>query len=129
MSTSLLTEKLKTMRLSRGMTQADVAERAGVSRSTYSYWESGRNIPTLENVEALADAFNVPISTFWETPEMVNATRNATKADYEMLEQFHQNPRLGLLFDRAKNLTDSDIGLIMMLTDRMLEERRRMNGE
>ena len=39
------------------------------------------------------------------------------------LEALHQNPRLGMLFDRQMRLKDSDIEMMLMLADRILNER------
>lgn len=56
---------IKTMRLSRNMTQAELAKAIKRSQSTIGMWERGEREPDLEAQEALADAFNVPISSFY----------------------------------------------------------------
>lgn len=54
--------KIKTMRMSRDMTQVDLARAIGKSPSAITMYESGRREPDFETLEALADAFNVPLS-------------------------------------------------------------------
>jgi hypothetical protein len=43
--------------------------------------------------------------------------------DRNRLEAMHQNPRLGLLFDRQSNMSDEDIEFMMQMADRILKER------
>ena len=60
-------ERLKYLRTRQGMSQAIMADILSaispnkVSRSTIGMWESGRNMPSRESLEALADHFNVPM--------------------------------------------------------------------
>lgn len=52
-------ENLKAAREYRGMTQKEVAESAGVAKSTYSLYESGGREPNVETIKKLADILNV----------------------------------------------------------------------
>lgn len=52
-------EKVKARRACLELTQAQVAEKMGVSQSAYAQIESGRNTPTLEIVERVAKALRV----------------------------------------------------------------------
>jgi len=53
-------EMIKARRLSRGLTQAQLASRINVSESAVAMYEAGRRKPKDHVVEALADVFNVP---------------------------------------------------------------------
>ena len=53
-------EKIRTMRLSRGMTQEELADAIDVSPSAIAMYEAGRRRPKEDVAEALADTFNVP---------------------------------------------------------------------
>ena len=53
--------RIRTMRLSRKMTQADLAKAIGQSASSITMYETGRREPEFEVLEALADVFNVPL--------------------------------------------------------------------
>ena len=123
MGTFTIGQKIKTGRLSRNMTQADLAKALGVSPSAVGMWEQDRREPDFDTLEALADVFNVPMSYFvTEDGERVKAG-DITKKDYERLEALHQNPRLGLLFDRASNLGPEDVDFMLQFADRILKER------
>lgn len=54
--------KLKALRESRNLTQAELAERLEVSKSTISMYELGNREPDFEMLEAIADTFNVRMS-------------------------------------------------------------------
>ena len=54
----MLTDNLKKERLNNGLTQAQVAERLGVSQAQYARWESGGRNPKYEIIKKLADIFN-----------------------------------------------------------------------
>lgn len=56
--------RIRTMRMSRGMTQADLANAIGQSASSITMYETGRREPEFEILEAMADVFNVPLVAF-----------------------------------------------------------------
>ena len=58
---------IKTMRMSRGISQAALAKKVQVSRSAVSMWETGEREPNLDMIEALADIFNVPFASLVAT--------------------------------------------------------------
>lgn len=45
------------------LTQADFATALGVSQTTISQWESGRNMPTLGNLSAIAKLAGLPLAS------------------------------------------------------------------
>lgn len=51
--------RLRDLRRRRGLTQEELAERAGVEQPQISAWEGGRRTPTLENVKKLAHGFGM----------------------------------------------------------------------
>ena len=57
--TFTLGEKLQALRRSRGMSQEQLAEQAGVSRQAVSKWELGESVPELDKVVLLSEAFGV----------------------------------------------------------------------
>jgi len=55
--------RIRTMRQSRRMTQADLAYAINQSPSSITMYETGRRCPNFETLEALADTFNVPLAS------------------------------------------------------------------
>ena len=54
--------KLKSLRESHNLTQAELAEKLEVAKSTISMYELGHREPDFEMLEAIADIFNVSMS-------------------------------------------------------------------
>lgn len=118
-----LGERTKVGRISRNMTQSRLAALVGVAASTVGMWEQGRREPDLDTIEALADIYNVPVSYFIDKDDIVITDGSMTKRDKARLEALHQNPRLGLLFDRQRNMSESDIEMMIGLAERIMKER------
>ncbi len=61
-----LTEKIRALRESAGLTQMELAETVGVSEKVVSKWECGETKPSAEVLPALADAFGISIDELFD---------------------------------------------------------------
>ena len=61
-----LGERIKAYRKRCGLTQEQVAERAGVSRQAVTKWESGQSTPSTENLFKLAELFGTTVDLLLE---------------------------------------------------------------
>lgn len=59
-----LGEKIALQRKKMGLSQEELGFRLGVSRQTVSRWEANASIPTIENIKALGDVFEIGIDYF-----------------------------------------------------------------
>ena len=57
-----LSQNLKTLRLTHHLSQGEVARRLGISRPAYGFWEKGTIRPKADNLEKLADLFQVDVT-------------------------------------------------------------------
>lgn len=57
---------LQKWRKQRKMTQEDLSDKTGISFHAISSIERGINMPTLKTLEKIAEALNIPISSFYE---------------------------------------------------------------
>ena len=65
-----VTNSLRALRFGAGeMTQADLADRVGVTRQTIIAIEQGRYSPSLEMAFQLARVFGVPLDDVFQYPE------------------------------------------------------------
>jgi putative transcriptional regulator len=65
-----VTNSLRALRFAAGeMTQAELAERVGVTRQTIIAIEQGRYSPSLEMAFQLARVFEVPLDDVFQFPE------------------------------------------------------------
>ena len=113
-----IANKIKARRLELGLTLEDVAQAVGVGRSTVRKWETGliKNMGR-DKIAALAKVLQIsPV-------ELVPASGSSRSEDDERLEALHQNPALGMLFDRSRKMSDEDIEFMLQVADRILKER------
>ncbi len=71
-----VTNSIRVLRFATGeMTQAELAERVGVTRQTIIAIEQGRYSPTLEMAFRIARVFRVPLDEVFQFPDDQEATR------------------------------------------------------
>lgn len=58
--------RLYDLRMARGWTQEQLAERTGFARETISEWENGNHSPLLDHLILLTDALGVPLRRLFE---------------------------------------------------------------
>lgn len=56
---------LRTTRLSLGLTQETVAARLGMSRSTYTYYETGKTMPDIHTLRMLSELYDISPENFF----------------------------------------------------------------
>lgn len=78
-------EKILSLRKSRGLTQEQLAEKLNVSRQSVSKWESGQAIPELETIVALCRVFDITTDYLLKPSEM-----DELSIKTEMLEKQQQ---------------------------------------
>jgi len=113
-----IANKIKARRQELGLTLEDVAQAVGVGRSTVRKWETGmiKNMGR-DKISALAKILQIsPV-------ELVPVSGSVQSEDQARLEALHQNPRLGLLFDRSRKMSNDDIDFMLQMADRILKER------
>ena len=63
---------IKRLREERGLTQTQLAQRIGVSDKAVSKWETGRGLPDISLVEALANSLGVSVPELMNGEQIVN---------------------------------------------------------
>ena len=64
----MLSENLKALRKSKGLSQQELAIQVNVVRQTVSKWEQGRSVPDSDMLIALAEALETSVSTLLGEP-------------------------------------------------------------
>ncbi len=67
---------LRELRTAAGLTQSELAKRLKVAKSTISMYESGKRMPRFEDLEAIADFFNVSLDRLSSntSPDLIPAS-------------------------------------------------------
>ena len=127
-----IANKIKTRRIELGLTLEEVGQAVGVGRSTVQRWESGLiknmgrdKIAALAKVLQMSAVELVPAPDLpWEqVAEKAELYDSISGEDHDRLEALHQNPRLGMLFDRQRKMSSSDVDFMLQMADRILKER------
>ena len=144
-----IANKIKARRLELDLTLEDVAKAVGVGRSTVQRWESGLiknmgrdKIAKLASVLQINPVELVPFDA--ATARIVELTTDindklrkynamagaqmaigqfVSQEDEDRLEALHQNPKLRLLFDIQKGMSDSDLSAVLGVVNAIARER------
>ena len=113
----IFVKNLRYLMEAKGITQADICRELEVSSATASDWCNGKKYPRVDAMQRLADLLGVLYSTL--------TTENGLSdyADQERLVALHQDPRLGLLFDRTRKMSSDDVETMLAVAASILKER------
>lgn len=92
-------EKITRMRLERGWSEYELAERAGLTQSTISSWYRKNLIPSIPSLQHICDAYGITLSQFFTEDECFS--EQLTKAQIEILNRWYR-----LTKDQQKKLAD-----------------------
>jgi len=89
----MLGDKLKALRIQKGLTQVEVAERIGVSKAIISYYEMSERQPSYEALIKLAQLYNVTTEYLLgietkKTVEVTGLTRRQVDLVISLIETF-----------------------------------------
>lgn len=71
----MFSENIKTLRLERKLSQADIAKKLGITQQAYSLYETGLKIPSFAMVLNIADFFGVSIDSLVNRDKSVRNCR------------------------------------------------------
>lgn len=111
-------EKLKNLRISRFMSQQKLADDLGISQSGIASYERGAREPDFATIRRFADYFGVAFTSLMPTDESADSDLVLQVAD-----SLHDNPKLRLLFDRSRYLTESDLDAVLAVVNAISKER------
>lgn len=129
--------RFKELRLSKKLTQKQIAQIFGLAESTISMYESGKREPNFDQLDEFADYFNVDLNYLLGQS---NVTTNIEKGIHgklqddleyfaskpELLElciEIHDNEQLQQLFSISKDLSPIDLETVLMVARGIKKER------
>lgn len=112
-------ENLRILRQSRGYTQEKFANIIDSTQSNVTAWERGTRMPSLQTIRGIADTFHVPLSS------LISVGESGMDEDFvsEITDAIHREPKIRLLFDRAKYLTQDDLDVVIRVVSAIAKER------
>lgn len=111
--------RLKELRIAKGLSQNEVAKIMGVGRTTYLKWESGENQPT-RKLKELSEFFGVSIDYLLgnspdPSPESGGYYTDPDVA--QITEELRTDPDKRILFDATKDLSKDDINTVLKIIE------------
>lgn len=79
----ILGEKIKILRIHKGMTQEAFAEKLNVSRSTIAKWESSGGIPEISNLKVISKIFHLSIDELIDDTKSIDFTNNKVEGKFK----------------------------------------------
>lgn len=79
------------IRDAKGMSDSEVADKTGVSRSTFSDWKSGRTYPGGAKLVKISDLFGCPVVEFFDNNDaesIAALTRVVNQEEYRIILAF-----------------------------------------
>lgn len=113
---------LRMLRVRAGLTQVEMAEKLGISRSTVGMYEQGKREPDFELEEKIADLFNVSLD-YLRTgdPSPKHGAWYFDDETARVAQDVHDDPELRLLFDAARGSKRENIRLAAEMLKRFKE--------
>ena len=111
--------QIRNLRIERGMSQMELARALKTSQAAITAWENGKRTPNLAAITRIAEFFRVPVSLF-------TAPDSAPDSDsvHSVSESIISNPKLRILFDRSKYLSEEDLDTVISVVNAISKERK-----
>ena len=90
-------EMLKYLRVRDNLSQAELADKLGVAKSTISMYEVGKREPDFETLEAIADFFNVDMNFLLGKDGSENDHYYLNDETREIAQEVFENPDMRTL--------------------------------
>jgi len=102
-------DRLRKQREQKGLSQAELAEKAGLQVTAISHFETGGRSPSFDNLRKLADALAVTSDYLIGRSDQPELSAAAA----------------GQLFRKAKNLSAADLEIVEEMNDLMAKRNRQ----
>lgn len=94
-----LGERLKYIRVDRGLSQKELAEISKVSQSTIAQIESSKKDPSINTLESIANALELEVAIFFASDEVHVFDMKRLKKNYDHIDKL--NPTLYMALDKV----------------------------
>ena len=130
-------EMLKQIRLKRGLSQKEVAEKLEITPASYNLYENGKRNPNIDMLKKIANFFNVDIDfligyTPQESSEACSSKNNEhyyyDDETRQIAQEAFENPELRTLFKVARDIPPERLRAHIEFM-KTLKEQERGNGE
>lgn len=99
--------RIKELRISKGISQKDMAKMLEINRSTYSNYENDIREPNREVIEKIAEVLEIPVSKLFGDAFIVDTNDTFTSKDYlfeKLLNEIGYS--IDYIYDEDQNMDD-----------------------
>ena len=122
-------EMLKYLRVRDNLSQAELADKLGVAKSTISMYEVGKREPDFETLEAIADFFNVDMNFLLGKDGSENDHYYLNDETREIAQEVFENPDMRTLFKVARNIPPERLKAHIEFMKSLKEQENKHNDE
>lgn len=120
----IIGDRLRKLRDERSLSQGDIEKRTGLLRCYISRVENGHTVPSLETLEKMARALEIPLYKLFyegdEMPELPNLKRRKTADEIALAEAGSKDARFFLKIRKLlSKIDESDRRLLLYLAQKM----------
>lgn len=119
----------KHIREKSGLTQQQLADKLGISRSAVGMYEKGEREPNFETLELIADTFNVDMNYLLgkkPSTEIIPDTYYFNPETSKIAQEIYDNKELSLLFDAARDADPEDLQTVHSM---LMALKRKEKGQ
>jgi len=124
----IISERLRTIRLEKHLSQGDIEQRTGLKRCYISRVENGHTVPSIETIEKMARALEIPVYQIFyegEEPPKLEVLPEGLKADSGEWGTLGSSSRyLQRLRHLLGRLSEADRKLLLQLTFQLVRRRK-----
>ena len=122
-------EMLKYLRVRDNLSQAELADKLGVAKSTISMYEVGKREPDFETLEAIADFFNVDMNFLLGKDGSENDHYYFNDETREIAQEVFENPDMRTLFKVARDIPPERLKAHIEFMRSLKEQENKHNDE
>ena len=122
-------EMLKYLRVRDNLSQAELADKLGVAKSTISMYEVGKHEPDFETLEAIADFFNVDMNFLLGKDGSENDHYYLNDETREIAQEVFENPDMRTLFKVARDIPPERLKAHIEFMKSLKEQENKHNDE
>ncbi len=120
-----LGDRLRQIRQSKGLSQADIEKRTGLRRCYISRLENDHTVPALQTLEKVSQALQIPIYQVFYKLEEPFENFFPPDAKWQDWASHGKGSRIFLKIQHAlSHMTAADRALLLHLAETMVEDRR-----
>lgn len=67
--------KIDNMRVARGWSFYKLSQETGLSQQTFTQWMNGKSLPSITELKAVCDAYNISLAEFFAEDDVIVATK------------------------------------------------------